>query len=52
VRRLIVLLVVAAVVADNDATNLDMLALNDHLGYRRLLVVGVGFREGAPTPAE
>ena len=45
-RRLIV------IHAGNDATNRDMLALNDHLGSRRLLVVEDWLREGAPTPAE
>jgi len=37
-------------VEDSNTTNRDMLALNEHLGYRRLLVVEDWLR-GEATPA-
>ncbi len=41
---------IAVIHTDNDTTNRDMLALNEHLGYRRLLVVEDWLR-GEATPA-
>ena len=35
---------VTVVFTDNDTTNVDMLALNEHLGYRRLTVFGIWMR--------
>jgi GNAT superfamily N-acetyltransferase len=40
---------VAVVYTDNDTTNRDMLVLNEHLGFRPLVVIELWVREGPAT---
>jgi GNAT superfamily N-acetyltransferase len=40
---------IEVVYTDNDATNRDMLALNEHLGYRPLVGIGLWARDEGPA---